>query len=285
MAALGQLLEKTSRTFALAIPLLPEPTQTDVGLAYLVLRIADTLEDADNLTTEEQIASLHEFASLLENPDVSRAFKFAQEWAVRQPSANPAYQELLERTPQVISHLLLRDQWVQSLILRETRRTVIGMCRFLAAGDRELRSLADLRLYCYYAAGIVGELLTEIFVRRIPLRSSRAELFSDARAFGEGLQLVNIVKDADDDDRCGRRFLPVDLDHDVVFDLARSDLRRAQQYVYELRRSHAPKGYLAFTELPLRLAWATLDRVAKHGPGSKVPRSDVERLLAELAIP
>ena len=45
MDLLDQLLERTSRTFALSIPLLPEPARREVTLAYLLLRIADTLED------------------------------------------------------------------------------------------------------------------------------------------------------------------------------------------------------------------------------------------------
>ena len=39
---LDDLLEKTSRTFALAIPLLPTPAREAVGLAYLLFRVADT---------------------------------------------------------------------------------------------------------------------------------------------------------------------------------------------------------------------------------------------------
>ena len=39
---LRPLLQKTSRTFALTIPLLPEPLQTDVVVAYLLFRIIDT---------------------------------------------------------------------------------------------------------------------------------------------------------------------------------------------------------------------------------------------------
>ena len=35
MAELLDLLEKTSRTFALSIPVLPEPTRKEVTLAYL----------------------------------------------------------------------------------------------------------------------------------------------------------------------------------------------------------------------------------------------------------
>ncbi len=41
---LDDLLFKTSRTFALAIPLLPEPTGRAVSVAYLLFRIADTLK-------------------------------------------------------------------------------------------------------------------------------------------------------------------------------------------------------------------------------------------------
>jgi len=46
MANLDDLLEKTSRTFALSIPMLPEPTRRHVSIAYLLFRVADTFEDA-----------------------------------------------------------------------------------------------------------------------------------------------------------------------------------------------------------------------------------------------
>ncbi|HZD06425.1 MAG TPA: squalene/phytoene synthase family protein, partial [Longimicrobiales bacterium] len=45
MADLGRLLDRTSRTFALNIPLLPQPTRREVTVAYLLFRIADTFED------------------------------------------------------------------------------------------------------------------------------------------------------------------------------------------------------------------------------------------------
>ena len=46
MADLETLLIATSRTFALAIPLLPEPLRREVTLSYLLFRVADTFEDA-----------------------------------------------------------------------------------------------------------------------------------------------------------------------------------------------------------------------------------------------
>src|SRR4051812_37988052 len=46
-ADIDRLLLRTSRTFALAIPELPEPLRREVGVAYLLFRIADTFEDAN----------------------------------------------------------------------------------------------------------------------------------------------------------------------------------------------------------------------------------------------
>ena len=56
MADLDDLLEKTSRTFALSIPVLPEPTRREVMIAYLLFRIADTFEDAAHWQPEARIA-------------------------------------------------------------------------------------------------------------------------------------------------------------------------------------------------------------------------------------
>ena len=61
MADLDDLLEKTSRTFALSIPVLPEPTRREVMIAYLLFRIADTFEDAAHWPPEERIAALADF--------------------------------------------------------------------------------------------------------------------------------------------------------------------------------------------------------------------------------
>jgi farnesyl-diphosphate farnesyltransferase len=77
---------------------------------------------------------------------------------------------------------------------------------------KTLSSMADLDRYCYYIAGTVGYLLTDLFF----LHSSHIgqerfyELQADAEAFGLGLQKVNIVKDLADDVRRGWCFIPTD---------------------------------------------------------------------------
>ncbi|MDE2739631.1 MAG: squalene/phytoene synthase family protein, partial [Paracoccaceae bacterium] len=51
-----RFLEDVSRTFALTIPQLPPPLYLAVGNAYLLCRIADTIEDEPELTPEQKTA-------------------------------------------------------------------------------------------------------------------------------------------------------------------------------------------------------------------------------------
>ena len=127
----------------------------------------------------------------------------------------------------------------------------------------------------------MGELLTELFLtRRIfsPSGGARAAV-QRARAFGEALQLVNILKDSDEDAAEGRRYLPAGVPRGDVFALARRDLGVAGEYIDALRATGAPAGILEFTALPVALAWATLARVEEKGPGAKIGRPEVSRIV------
>ena len=57
-AGLEGLLAGSSRTFALAIPLLPEPTRQEVTIAYPRFRIAGTLEDVADWPPGRRIQAL-----------------------------------------------------------------------------------------------------------------------------------------------------------------------------------------------------------------------------------
>ncbi|MEO1513170.1 MAG: squalene/phytoene synthase family protein, partial [Planctomycetota bacterium] len=57
-AQLDALLQGSSRTFALSIPLMPEPVRRQTTIAYLLFRIADTFEDEPAWSTEEKLAGL-----------------------------------------------------------------------------------------------------------------------------------------------------------------------------------------------------------------------------------
>ena len=84
------------------------------------------------------------------------------------------------------------------------------MCRGMPEFQRNksLRGLADLdelAEYCYYVAGVVGEMCTELFCLHCPELDAEARRHAAlAVSFGQGLQMTNILKDIWDDRQVGR---------------------------------------------------------------------------------
>lgn len=285
------LLEKTSRTFALSIPLLPEPTRRRVGVAYLLFRVADTFEDSTRWPRERRVRALEEFRALLDDPSGPRVEDRAAGWAAQVPVQRDAYRELLSELPSVLEAYRALEPGSRELIRSHTGRTARGMAEIVGRTDPDghlrLRDLEDLRGYCYTVAGIVGEMLTELFLLDGPgLAEIGPYLRERSVRFGEGLQLVNILKDSAADAREGRIYLPPELERSGVFEMARRDLTAAVEYTLALQDAGAHRGVVAFNALPVELAWATLEVVERRGPGSKISRERVwgivERVQAAL---
>ena len=84
MTDLPGLLERTSRTFALSIPLLPEPTRLATTLAYLLFRLADTFEDAAVWPRARRAEALTDLLALLADTPVApraRATELSLRWS------------------------------------------------------------------------------------------------------------------------------------------------------------------------------------------------------------
>ncbi len=205
-------LQDVSRTFALTIPQLPQNLVPVIGNAYLLCRIADTIEDDAGLAparkrffSERYIAAL---AGQLDTAEFARNLV-----AELSPAASPAERDLISQIPRV---LRIRQGFSarESQLLFDCVRTMSrGMSRFQArASDRGLATLADLNSYCYHVAGVVGEMLTELFCDySADINSHRQELMQLAVAFGQGLQMTNILKDSRDDFARGISWLPRDV--------------------------------------------------------------------------
>jgi farnesyl-diphosphate farnesyltransferase len=291
MHLMDDLLEKTSRTFALAIPLLPPRTREATCLAYLLFRVTDTLEDAELWPRDARLSALEDLGSLLcRAPDATahaRATSLSRAWLATPPSGDVGCLELLGAFPLLFEELARQAPEARRIILAHGARTAIGMHATLrradARGHLELRNLEELRDYCYIVAGIVGELLTELFLYEAPeLEKVRETLVAHQVFFGEGLQLVNILKDETHDTSDGRTYLPPGVSRAEVALLARRDLVRARAYIEALEEGGAPRGFVAFTTLSADLADATLDRLEEEGAGAKVPRSAVMQMFAKV---
>ena len=283
---LDHLLQGCSRTFALTIPLLNEPTRFEVTIAYLLFRVADIFEDSTAWSREKKSDQLRRLADFLGRPSQEKAKSLCVGWSLDPPLPFPSYRELLAEFPHVVNDAGSLSEKAWEFIATHTRRTCLGMASFVEreeAGDLRLKDLDDLKRYCYAVAGIVGEMLTELFLLNCAALAPIAEsLRRDAASFGEALQLVNILKDRVTDAGEGRYYLPENLDRREVFQLARRDLATATDYSSRLERYGSDRGIVAFTALPILLARATLDRVEERGPGSKISRAEVASIVSRL---
>lgn len=287
MLNLEKLLEQSSRTFALNIPYLPEPTRRQVTVAYLLFRIADTFEDSTAWQGAKRIEALRDWAELMESPDSARAAALTREWLADPPMRHPGYLELLASCDQVVQAYAELEPGARRCIGEHTVRTCAGMAevvgRMGGGSAIQLADLADLRDYCYIVAGIVGEMLTELFLlHRARLNAVAGYLRERARLFGEGLQLTNIVKDAAADQVNGQVYLPPSVPLSEVFALARRSLDAAREYTLALQRAGAERGIVAFNALPIQLAAATLDAVEQRGSGAKISRLVVGAIVRRL---
>ena len=215
------ILPEVSRTFALTIPQLPERLQLVVGNAYLLCRIADTIEDSPALSIEQKRAFGGAFAKIVEGGQAVDTFGAELAGALVHGTLD-AERDLIRNTERVIraTHSFTADE--RAALSRCVRIMTSGMEEFqegqFTAG---LRDVAHLDAYCYHVAGVVGEMLCELFCTYSPeVAKNRAPLTALAVSFGQGLQMTNILKDIWDDKRRNVVWLPR-----AVFDAHGFDLR------------------------------------------------------------
>ena len=217
-----RLLAGVSRTFALTIPQLPGPLCHAVSNAYLLCRIVDTIEDEPTLSTAHKRRFCAQFAETVAGRHSPEAL--AAELAPLLSEQTLADERLLVRLiPRVIgiTHGLTPQQ------RRPIERCVAvmseGMAEFQAgAGPDGLQDLPELDQYCYYVAGVVGEMLTELFCEYSPaIARHRETLLRLSVSFGQGLQMTNILKDHWEDRERGVCWLPRDAFPEAGFDLQR----------------------------------------------------------------
>lgn len=221
-ALLGQLLQGVSRTFALTIPQLPERLYPVVANAYLLCRIVDTIEDEPALDAAQKRYFCDLFSAVTRGGAPARGFAEQLHPLLSQHTLTTE-RELIRQTPGVIAMLHGFNQRQRRALIDCVSIMAEGMAGFQRRADRRgLENLAQLDQYCYYVAGVVGEMLTELFCDYDPAINAHCEeLRRLAVSFGQGLQMTNILKDIWDDLDKGVCWLPRDLFEQAGFDLHR----------------------------------------------------------------
>ena len=214
------ILQEVSRTFALTIPQLPPGLRDVVGNAYLLCRIADTIEDEPTLLADEKREFSERFIRIVAGEEPPAPF--AEQLAPRlSDSMQLAERQLVASTPRVLRITQEFSERQRTALVRCVRIMSHGMAEFQQnSGLKGLDDLPHLDRYCYHVAGVVGEMLTELFCDySAEIDRQREKLLQLAVSFGQGLQMTNILKDLWDDRARGACWLPRDLFQQSGFDL------------------------------------------------------------------
>ena len=308
----NQILPHVSRTFALTIPELPPALRTSVTCAYLLCRIADTIEDEPALSPPETLAFLQRFSAVLggRGDPAALAREIAQRLSER---TLPTERDLVVNMERVIEVMNGLRPPQRAAIQRCVELMCFGMPRFqFTASLQGVARSSDLDDYCYYVAGVVGEMLTDLFCDYSPdIARHRPALTALSASFAQGLQMTNILKDVWEDRSRGACWLPQEVftPHGVdlgqvsaePFDprfgagfrellaVAHAHLRNALDYTLLIPAQET--GIRRFCLWAIGMAVLTLRKIEKNprfrtGAEVKIKRSAVvaTRLLTNVAL-
>jgi farnesyl-diphosphate farnesyltransferase len=305
------LADRTARSFALTLRLLPRPVRGEICLAYLLARASDTIADAPGIPADDRLRLLATMATALARPgNLVTGDAFEDNPAPSTIAASIAHSgeaELLRAWPQLVS--LLRQQppdaqsRVQSVLTTIISGQSLDVERFGHNDGGCLPDDAALVDYTWRVAGCVGEFWTDVLAGTLPraLAKPAAEMRALGRLYGQGLQLLNILRDAPADLAHGRCYLPPSATGDAnhappsmdslharmtaLIPRCREWLDAGTNYGQSLRGARVR----AASRLPARLAHLTLDALAAASPDAwrariKIPRPVVKRLAISTVL-
>ena len=257
------ILGSVSRTFALTIPLLPPSIEKVVGNTYLLCRIVDTIEDAADLSaqTKQSLSKLF-LDAVLEKAPVETFVQPCLE-ALKNYN-NQDELDLIAHTPTVLRILHTCSSNDQEAVSRCISIMSEGMSYFHGKQNQAgLKNLAEFEEYCYVVAGIVGELLTTIFGNHSPAFKEQIAGHEDlAIAFGQALQMTNILKDSPEDQARGVSWKPGNVSQRELLKIAYQKLQDSLSYIVLIPKQE--QGMRRFCFLAFGLAVMTLSKIANR---------------------
>jgi farnesyl-diphosphate farnesyltransferase len=162
---------------------------------------------------------------------------------------------------------------------------VVGMREFVVEHPRGIRigTVPEFHQYCYYVAGTVGHLLTDLWHHHSSAVDDRVynKLLADCEPFGEALQSVNILKDiAWDAEQENSIYVPSEL---LAAQIAQDDIERSLRYIENLPLMAV--RIRLFCVLPVLFAVATMREIEQSeamlvpGGNVKISRNEVKALI------
>lgn len=274
-------LDRVSRSFAFCIARLDGDLRGWVGLSYLLCRILDTVEDAPWTNPALKEKAFLQFEAFLNHGATDEEVK---QWLALFPEVPEGEYLLLADSVQIFSDL----HSLPASVLEKIRRPVLNMYRGMKFFARKqvngqglrLRSLAEVNQYCFFVAGIVGGLLTELMIERLGGGKLSARNLVDAHHFGLFLQKINLLKDQSEDEKEGRFLVPSRTE---LLASMRADAEGAIRYLTSL--PIAEKGFRLFCAWSLFIGLRSMPWVESSwakGVFNKIPRWVTEKLLGQV---
>lgn len=283
---LRPLLKSVSRSFYLTLAVVPNDVRAQVGTAYLLARAADTVADTELIERPRRLQYLTRLRGWILDPAKHR--EAVREVQTELLAARPAAQS--GQSERVLLSQLDECGALLESFAPEDQALIRGVLGILTQGMQKdltdfpgatirtggggtltaLKTMADLDLYTYNAAGCVGEFWTRLMcAHRAALRDWDVERMSQMGIrFGKGLQYTNVLRDLAVDLRRGRCYIPIELlEAAGVKPAALLDPAAFQQFKPALNQllrialEHLDQGWLYTmaiprSELRLRLACA-----------------------------
>ncbi|MEC7254493.1 MAG: phytoene/squalene synthase family protein [Candidatus Thermoplasmatota archaeon] len=211
---IDSLLEKTSRSFYPTLKYLPKKIRGQIGLLYLLARVADTIADSKEGETESLIQALTEYNEVAQG----RSTELPDLAHLADIQANADEGELLRNVQKVVDALKIYNEGDQQRML-ECLDVIVGgqildLQRFGIAREggniSALQTEQELDDYTYRVAGCVGVFWTKMSLAHIiSIPKDKEELFfENGIRFGKALQMINILRDIPEDLRFGRCYIP-----------------------------------------------------------------------------
>jgi farnesyl-diphosphate farnesyltransferase len=207
-----EILKGVSRTFALTIPQLPDDLSRVVSNAYLLCRIADTIEDDKDMSLRHK----REFSDIFTKVVSAEhgASEFANKLAPLLSESTSQHElSLVKNTAAIIRITQSFNERQKDALRRCICIMSDGMARYQESDVHNgLPTQEDMDNYCYHVAGVVGEMLTELFCDYSnEIDQHYDELMKLSVSFGQGLQMTNILKDIWDDKARNMCWLPQEV--------------------------------------------------------------------------
>ncbi|MNI21458.1 Squalene/phytoene synthase [compost metagenome] len=253
------MLKKTSRTFYIPITYLDPGIKEAVTSAYLCMRAIDEIEDHEEISEKLKSELLFGIHETFQSPNM---IEETQKLLAPHQAILPAV------TMQIDEWALLCPASGAPIVNKYISKMALQMSEWVQNGWH-IHTEEDLDRYTYSVAGMVGEMLSELWLWHDGTQSD----LTKAVAFGRGLQAVNILRNRTEDLKRGVDFYPDGWDFKEMYAYTRRNLEIGDSYVADLSDGPA----LRFCKIPLALAHATVNLLAKGG--NKLTRDAVLKIV------